>query len=99
MSGNASGRICILTDALHENVYHTLKKAGPCVEAAFGALRRISHLCNVCCLNKAAGSLMARRLSNFTAPVWFVFLVVQSTLNSLSLSLCIALLSRPLVAP
>ena len=27
--GNASGRICILTDALHENVYHTQKRAGP----------------------------------------------------------------------
>lgn len=78
VSANALGRICILTDALYMNVYQARekkKRVGPCIEDALGARRWISRLCDaLSCLKKAAGSLMARRLSDLTAAVWFVFL-------------------------
>ncbi len=99
-----------------ENMYFDRCSARECVlytgkgkgrgldkETLSGAWRWISRLCDaLSCLKKAAGSLMARRLSNFTAAIWFVFLLLQSTLNSLSLSLSLShtvLLSCPLVAP
>lgn len=76
VSANASGRICILTDALYMNAYQAQeKRVGPWTEDAFGTQRWISRLCDaLSCLKKAAGSLMARRLSDLTAAVWFVFL-------------------------
>lgn len=102
VSGNALGRICILTDALHENVYHTQKRAGPWAEDAFGAPRQISRLCDaLSCLNKAAGSLMAKRLSNFYSSNLVCFSCASKYIKlSLFLSLCVSpSLSRTTLLP
>lgn len=68
MSANASGRICILTDARHVKrvTMHRNENKEGAGSPLDGALGRVSRLCDaLSCLKKVSGIVTARHCCDF----------------------------------
>lgn len=81
-------------------VHEKKKRAGPWLEGVFDARRWISRLCDaLSCLKKCGGELNG--VASQQHAIWFVFLVLQSALNSFSLLYGTSLMpaSRSLTKP